>query len=208
MSAGETPPLLELRGVAAGGTRLDLTLEPGERVAVLGGEGSGKTRLLKVMAGLLPVAEGRLLWEGVDLAALPAGRRAKGIGVLFREPGTRFLCATPGEEIGLGLPEGSAATLVGEAMAWSGLEPALTGTPWTRLSASQRYRGAMAVLHAASVRLWLVDEPGVSLSESGEADFADRLLTLCRNQNKTSVIFTSREARALRFAERVIPLAD
>ncbi|MBF0180177.1 MAG: ATP-binding cassette domain-containing protein [Magnetococcales bacterium] len=195
-------PLLEAHTPSLAG----LTLSSGERVAVLGGEASGKSRLLRLLAGLEAPEGCRVRWRGEALAALPAARRAREIGVLFRDPDSRFLCATPGEEIALGLPVGEARDRVAESLAWAGLEPELAWRSWVELSAAQRYRVAMAVLHAARVTLWLIDEPGGPLSDIGEADFSRRLSEHLRSQDASSVIVTSRASRARRFADRVIRL--
>ncbi|MBF0296500.1 MAG: ATP-binding cassette domain-containing protein [Magnetococcales bacterium] len=195
-------PLLEARTPFLAG----LMLLPGERVAVLGGEACGKSRLLRILAGLEHPDGCRVRWRGEALADLPAARRAREIGVLFRDPDSRFLCATPGEEIALGLPTGEARARVTESLIWAGLEPELAWRSWAELSASQRYRVAMAVVHAARVTLWLIDEPGGPLSDIGEADFSRRLSEHLRRHGASSVIVTSRASRARRFADRVIRL--
>jgi ABC-type bacteriocin/lantibiotic exporter with double-glycine peptidase domain len=81
---GDGSGRLELRGVTFGYSRTDppliegfsLLLEPGRRVALVGGSGSGKSTLGRLMAGLLEPWEGSLLWEGRPLAALPPAERA------------------------------------------------------------------------------------------------------------------------------------
>ncbi|MBF0125633.1 MAG: energy-coupling factor ABC transporter ATP-binding protein [Magnetococcales bacterium] len=210
-------PLMELvnleiafRGRPAGAA-LNVSVFPGERLALLGAEAGGKTVLLKVMAGLLSPTSGRVWWRGRDLDLSPPSGRVGEIGVLFREPDSRFLCATPREEITLtpasaGLsPEALSDRLAG-ALELAGLPAGLADRPWWTLSASQRYRGAVAVLYAMRPRLLLADEPGAPLSESGEADFARRLAAFGREQGMAVVVFTSRRNRATLFAERVVPL--
>ncbi|MBS1195603.1 MAG: transporter related protein, partial [Actinobacteria bacterium] len=62
---------------------LDLRVEDGEVLAVLGPSGSGKTTLLRAVAGLQPLDAGRILWDGADLAAVPAHLR--GFGLVFQD---------------------------------------------------------------------------------------------------------------------------
>ena len=62
---------------------VDLTLDPGETVAVLGPSGSGKTTLLRVVAGLQPCDAGRVCWDGRDLAGVAPHERH--FGLMFQE---------------------------------------------------------------------------------------------------------------------------
>ncbi len=60
---------------------VDLTVEPGEAVTLLGRNGVGKTTLLRAIMGLQPVSGGRILFDGADITRLPTSRRARlGIG--------------------------------------------------------------------------------------------------------------------------------
>ena len=61
-----------------------LTIAPGEIVALLGASGSGKSSLLRAIAGLEPLAGGRIAWDGEDVGRLPVHRR--GFGLMFQEP--------------------------------------------------------------------------------------------------------------------------
>src|SRR5690606_27653927 len=62
---------------------LDLDVAPGEVVALLGPSGSGKSSLLRAVAGLEPVARGAITWDGRDLAGVPVHRR--GFGLMFQD---------------------------------------------------------------------------------------------------------------------------
>jgi branched-chain amino acid transport system ATP-binding protein len=79
--------MLHLEGVVAGYgpttvlDGLDLTVSVGERLAMVGRNGVGKTTALRTVMGLVPVRAGRILFEGEDLAGLPPHRRAeRGLG--------------------------------------------------------------------------------------------------------------------------------
>lgn len=82
-----TKAMLQLEGVVAGygpTTVLDgLTLQvmPGERLAMVGRNGVGKTTALRAIMGLVPLRQGRIAFDGIDLAGLPPHRRAQlGLG--------------------------------------------------------------------------------------------------------------------------------
>jgi branched-chain amino acid transport system ATP-binding protein len=67
---------------------LSLTVEPGRMVGLVGRNGAGKTTLMRAVMGHLPVAEGRLAFDGQDLATLPAHARARlGVGYMPEDRG-------------------------------------------------------------------------------------------------------------------------
>ena len=65
---------------------VDLHLEEGDFVTVIGGNGAGKSTLLNAVAGVWPVDSGSILLDGEDITALPEHKRAKYIGRVFQDP--------------------------------------------------------------------------------------------------------------------------
>jgi putative ABC transport system ATP-binding protein len=65
---------------------LDLHLNEGDFVTVIGGNGAGKSTMLNAVAGVWPVDEGNILIDGVDVTGLPEFRRAPYIGRVFQDP--------------------------------------------------------------------------------------------------------------------------
>ena len=65
---------------------LSLTLNPGDFVTVIGGNGAGKSTMLNMVAGVYPVDAGKILIDGVDVTALPEHKRAAYIGRVFQDP--------------------------------------------------------------------------------------------------------------------------
>ena len=65
---------------------LSLTLNDGDFVTVIGGNGAGKSTMLNAVAGVFPVDEGRILIDGNDVTRLPEYRRAAFIGRVFQDP--------------------------------------------------------------------------------------------------------------------------
>ena len=132
-----------------------------------GSNGSGKSSLLRLLATLLPPAEGRLLWGGEPVAADPARYRAAldYVGhldalkpALTARETLRFWAALRGAAN----PESEAA------LDWFGLGAA-ADWPCRVLSAGQRRRLALARLVAAPAAVWLLDEPTAALDSDGEA---------------------------------------
>ena len=67
---------------------VDLKLEEGDFVTVIGGNGAGKSTMLNAIAGVWPVDEGSIIIDGVDVTGLPDYKRAKLIGRVFQDPMT------------------------------------------------------------------------------------------------------------------------
>lgn len=65
---------------------LDLTLEGGDFVTIIGGNGAGKSTMLNMVAGVYPVDSGSITIDGIDVTALPEHKRAKYIGRVFQDP--------------------------------------------------------------------------------------------------------------------------
>jgi ABC-2 type transport system ATP-binding protein len=141
---------------------VDLSLEQGEVVVVVGANGAGKTSLLRACAGLLPVTSGEATVLGVDLTADHTSVR-RYVGLLgHAAPLYDELSAAENVRFAvraIGLPARSAD----EALERLGLTGRLRSTPAGRLSAGQRRRVALAALLARRPALWLLDEPHAGL---------------------------------------------
>ena len=145
------------RAVFAG---LSFTLAAGKSAVLLGPNGAGKSSLLRVLAGLLPAAEGRVLWHGAPLE--PAALRYLGHldalkPALSVRENLAFHAALGGGDVAVAL----------EAMGLS----ALAELPARVLSAGQKRRLALARLALAPAALWLLDEPSVGLDTASIARF-------------------------------------
>ncbi|MDR2454757.1 MAG: ATP-binding cassette domain-containing protein [Bifidobacteriaceae bacterium] len=133
---------------------------PGEVVALLGPSGCGKSSLLRAVAGLEPLAGGRVTWDGADLAALPVHRR--GFGLMFQD-GQLFPNLDVLANVAYGL---RMAGLGRQARAAAGAEwlelVGLAGygsRDVATLSGGEAQRVALARALAPRPRLLLLDEP-------------------------------------------------
>jgi heme ABC exporter ATP-binding subunit CcmA len=140
----------------------DLDLDRGEVVVLRGANGAGKTSLLRVLAGLLPLVAGEASVLGFDPGAEPRRLRPL-VGLLGHRNGlyddlsarenVRF--AVRAARLGPGAVDGALDRL--------GLLGRLSEVPAGRLSAGQRRRVALACLVARAPKLWLLDEPHAGL---------------------------------------------
>jgi heme exporter protein A len=143
------------RAVFAG---LSFTLPPGGALLLVGANGAGKSSLLRLLAGLVPLAEGELLWQGRDALADRVAHAAR----------LRYLSHQDALKPSLSARE----NLSFYARLWGGgVEAALESVglaelaelPARVLSSGQKRRLALARLALAPAPLWLLDEPTVGL---------------------------------------------
>ena len=67
---------------------INLVLNEGDFVTVIGGNGAGKSTILNMIAGVYPVDQGRILIDEIDVTKLPEHKRAKYLGRVFQDPMT------------------------------------------------------------------------------------------------------------------------
>lgn len=199
------------RGGASLFAPVTMQVNAGERVALVGGEGRGKTSLLRVLAGLQPPDEGSVRWLGRPVGSWPEAERSRWLGVCFQEPSRMLLMPSVREEVALG-PEGHGVRgilldqRVMEALAWVGIPTEVAGRMTAELPLSLQSRVALAAVLVGIPRLLLVEEPGTFLSDAGEEDLAWRLGRWQQATGATVVVLTSRISRAHRFSDRMVTL--
>lgn len=149
---------IEDLSLSRGGRRLfsglGLRLEPGQACALTGANGSGKTSLLRAVAGLCAVESGRIAFGSAD----PAGARATGLHLLGHLDGLKA-SRTAGEELAFWAGWQGGTPAAQEAAVRRLDLQRLLDLEVRRLSAGQRRRLALARLLAAPRPLWLLDEP-------------------------------------------------
>jgi heme exporter protein A len=145
---------------------LDFELAPRGALKLTGANGSGKSSLLRLMAGLLRPAEGTLRWGGRDPRDEPDAFRAE-LRYLGHQDAVKP-ALTVAENLGFWAALHGRRAAAGEALDAFGLGP-LAQVPGRFLSAGQRRRLALARLVAAPGRLWLLDEPTVGLDRASTA---------------------------------------
>ena len=194
-----------LRGV-------DFRLDEGERVAILGASGSGKSSLMAVIAGLERASGGSARVLGADVSALDedalARLRGRGIGIVLQAfhllPTMSALenVMVPMELAGVADPRGRATAEL-EAV---GLGHRLRHFP-AQLSGGEQQRVAIARATAPAPRLLLADEPTGNLDAATGSQIVDLLFARVRAANAGLLVITHDPAVAER-ADRIVRIAD
>ncbi len=184
---------------------LDLRVEPGERVLLLGASGAGKSTLLAALAGLLDAtgggeSEGELRVDG----RLPHDAR-DAIGIVFQDPEAQLVMARAGDDIAFGLENHCVPT----AVIWPRVHRALAQVHFpypedrstASLSGGEKQRLAIAGALALRPRLLLLDEPTSNLDPAGAETVRE---TLAELRAMTLVLVEHRVTQALPLVTRVV----
>jgi heme exporter protein A len=147
-------------------TGLDFSLAPGGALVLRGANGSGKSSLLRILAGLLRPAGGAIEWAGAPVSEDPEAHRARLHYVGHLDALKTAL--TVGENLAFWASLRGPVDGVGAGLDHFGLGE-LADMPARYLSAGQRRRASLARLVTSEAALWLLDEPTVTLDDASVA---------------------------------------
>lgn len=187
---------------------LDLTVEPGEFMALLGPSGSGKTTALRAVAGFVRPASGRVLLGGRDVTGLPPHLR--GVGMVVQSYAL-FPHMRVDQNVAFGLraqgvPRREIAGRVAEALAMTGMGDYARRHP-RELSGGQQQRVAIARALAIRPGVLLLDEPLSALDAQLRSDMLAELARLHRELPDVTILYvTHDQSEALTLADRVAVL--
>ena len=200
-------PVPALRG-------LDLTVEPGEFVAVMGATGAGKTTLCLALNGLVPQSTGGTfrgdVWvAGRNTKAHPVAALATEVGLVFQDAESQLFNMTVEDEVAfgpesLGLPREEIESRIRWALEVVGLLHLRHRSP-AHLSGGQQRRLAIAAVLAMRPAVLVLDEPTAGLDPLGRRTVLAVLAEL-RRQGATVIMATQDAEAAATLADRVIVL--
>ncbi|MFI9819297.1 ABC transporter ATP-binding protein [Streptomyces sp. NPDC052013] len=184
---------------------LDLTVAPGEVMALLGPSGSGKTTALRAVAGFVRPASGRVFLGDRDVTGLPPHRR--GIGMVVQQYAL-FPHLRVEDNVAFGLrarrtPRGEIRERVAEALEMTGMGAYARRHP-RELSGGQQQRVAIARALAVRPEVLLLDEPLSALDAQLRSGMLGELARLHRELPDVSILYvTHDQVEALTLADRI-----
>lgn len=162
---------------------INLTIEPGEFIGIIGHTGSGKSTLIQHLNGLIHPTSGKVTIDGVDLAAKTKEAVAKrhSVGMVFQYPEHQLFEETVAKDIAfgpknLGCNEEETEKRVKSAMKFAGLDyDTFGGRSPFRLSGGQQRRVAIAGVIAMHPDFLILDEPSAGLDPIGRREIFSRI---------------------------------
>jgi sulfate transport system ATP-binding protein len=189
----------------------DITFDvaEGESLVLLGASGSGKTTILRIIAGLEQPETGYVILHGNDVTDLPA--RERGVGVIFQAYAL-FPRMTVEKNIAFGLkirrrPRKERKQVVNELLQLVKLEEHRKKYPW-QLSGGQQQRVAIARTLAYKPQVLLFDEPFGALDAQTRVHLRREIRALLRNVRVPAIFITHDQEEALELGDRVAVLND
>ncbi len=192
---------------------LSFTLNPGEKLALVGENGAGKTTLVKLLAHLYEPSEGRILLDGVDLCEYDPEDLRREIGVIFQDY-VRFMF-TAGENIAIGnISEAANQSRIQDSAHKSLADDVIEPLPkkyaqmlgkrfagGVDLSGGQWQKVALARAYMREAQLIILDEPTASLDARAEHEVFVRFAELMKGK---AAVLISHRFSTVRMADRIL----
>ena len=187
----------------------NMTFEDGKLVALLGPSGCGKSTMLNMLSGILPVTEGRILFDDDDVTSMPPQDR--GVGLVFQNyalyPHMSVL-----ENIAFPLeikkvPKAERAEKAKEMAALVHVDQLLDRKP-SALSGGQQQRVAIARALIKEPRLLLLDEPLSNLDARLRLEMREEIRRIQQKTGVTTIFVTHDQEEAMSICDRIVLMKD
>ena len=201
-----------VEGITTAVDHVNMDIQPGEFIAILGHNGSGKSTFAKHINALLFPTEGTILVDGLDTSdednVMDVRQRA---GMVFQNPDNQIICTLVEEEVGFG-PENIG---VETKEIWKRVDESLKAVGMTayrkqspnKLSGGQKQRVAIAGVMAMRPQCIILDEPTAMLDPNGRKDVIRTVHELNKKEGITVLLITHYMEEAID-ADRVIVMDD
>jgi energy-coupling factor transport system ATP-binding protein len=172
---------------------LNLRINDGEFVAIMGENGAGKTTLVKMFNGLLKPVQGRVLVDGVETREKSVAQLSRNVGLIFQNPDHQLFAETVSEELAFslrnfGFKEEVIQRQVTNLLTALDLERYATSSPFV-LSGGERKRVALAAILVWDPKHVIMDEPTIG-QDYLQKDRLRNFIMQLESQEKTVVIVT------------------
>lgn len=194
---------------------VDLTVQAGEFVAIMGPTGVGKTTLCLALNGIVPHSTGGTIggevWiNGRNSRHHPVAELAQTVGLVFQEPETQLFNMTVEAEVAfgletLGLPPAEMEQRIGWALGLVGMGEFRQRSPF-ELSGGQKQRVAIAAILAMKPPILVLDEPTANLDPVGKQEVFAAVETLRQQEGMTIIMVSHESEQIAAFADRVVVL--
>ncbi|MDR2838559.1 MAG: ABC transporter ATP-binding protein/permease [Azonexus sp.] len=187
---------------------VDLVIEPGEMIGLVGHSGSGKSTLVNLICRFYDVSEGQVLIDGVDVRALPVAEFHRHIGLVLQEPFLFF--GTIADNIAYGKPAASRAEIIAAARAAHAHEfilrlphgyDSLVGERGQGLSGGERQRISIARALLIDPRILILDEATSAVDTETEKEIQKALDNLVKGRTTIAI---AHRLSTLRKADRLV----
>lgn len=188
---------------------LNLSIQSGEYVAIIGPNGGGKTTLIRQLNALLTPTHGEVWIDGLSTSNLRNRKEIRRlVGMIFQNPDNQIVGMTVEDDVAfgpgnLGLSPGEIRHRVENALAAVGLSELGKRMPHT-LSGGQKQRLALAGLLAMDPKIIVLDEPTAALDTSGQTEVFRQIEHL--HQQGMTIIFVTQNMEEAAWADRVLVL--
>jgi iron(III) transport system ATP-binding protein len=187
--------------------RVSITIEPGELFFLLGPSGCGKSTLLRMIAGFTEPTSGQILFDGRDVANLPANQRQT--GMVFQSYAL-WPHMSVADNVGFGLDVRRVSAEDRRARIAAALDAVRMGEYASRkpnqLSGGQQQRVALARAMVIRPDVLLLDEPLSNLDAKLRHELRSEIRGLCKSANITTMYVTHDQKEALSMADRIAVL--
>ena len=191
---------------------ISFNIEKGEKVLLLGQNGSGKSTISKIIDGILKPSSGEVYIFGKKMDDDNASTLREDIGLIFQNPDDQFICTTVKEEIAFGLENRCVESKLMKDIIYScakevSMEEYLDTEP-SNLSGGQKQRVALAAFIALKPKILILDEATSMLDPKGKKD-VDNIINKMKEEDKElTIIKISHEMEDFDKYSRVIIIKD
>jgi len=190
---------------------IDIDIERGEFVGLIGHTGSGKSTFIQHLNGLLAPSEGRVIIDGVDVASSKAAARDVRfkVGLVFQYPEYQLFEETVRRDIAfgprnMGLSEAETEERVREAAGFVGVPEYLFDASPLELSGGQKRRVAIAGVIAMRPQVLILDEPTAGLDPAGRESILGNISYYQRSTGATVILISHSMDDVARIASRLV----
>ena len=190
---------------------VDLDIRQGERIAVMGSNGAGKSTFFLNINGVLQSEHGEIFYRGQKMTKKTMNDLRKNVGIVFQDADSQIIASTVQSEVSFGpmnlkLSRNDVRDRVDEALSYMNLTD-FRHRPPHYLSGGEKKRVSIADIIAMHPEIIIFDEPTAAL-DPVNADMLDEVLEKMAQEGKTIMISTHDVDFAYRWAERVVVFCD